>query len=547
MIAAGLSELEVTSSRPRRLGNVRGPVVSLFRSISRCLFPSAPASVSGEELELGRGGRPSAPPPVSAATATPGDRPGGGGVVSQQPEAKIAELPDEVLLDIFDFCRAEFEAFPLAFSGWKWQTLTHVCRRWRHVVLASPRRLDLRIACNARTPTRESLDVWPPFPISVTHDCWESIPLDAQGEENIIAALEQSHRVYEVALFGLTNTVLERFAAAMRGPFPALTHFSLYSLDVTPMALPETFLGGSTPRLRSFALRGLPFPSLPNFVSSASHLQLLHLYNISRAGYISPQAMVAFLPSLSVLQHLVLDFQDLQSRPIQMTPPPSIRAVLPALTRFQFSGVGEYLDDFVARVDTPLLNNLRITLFLDGVLDTPQLQRFIDRAERLRPLNQAEIKISFQRIQVVLGSPTGRPDALKLDIIFYALGWEVIVQTCNQFSTFLSKVEQLFISEIPHDEAGWHGDIDNIPWLEVLLPFVSAKSLRVTEKLGPHIAAALQELTEVTEVLPALHDVYLENLQPSGSLWQAMRPFVSARQSSDHPVVVQRWERIPES
>jgi len=500
--------------------------------------------MSGEELEPDQG-RPFAPP-VSAA---PDDR---SGVVGQL-EVKIARLPDEVLLDIFDFYRAEFEAFPLAFSGWKWQTLTHVCRRWRHLVLASPRRLDLRIACNTRTPTRKSLDIWPPFPISVTYDYLESMldiqfVHDAQGEENILAALEQSHRIYEIALFGLTNTELERFAAAMQEPLPALTHFGLYSLDVTPVVLPETFLGGSAPRLRSFALRGIPFPSLPNLVLSASHLQLLHLYSIPHAGYISPQAMVAFLPSLPILQHLALDFRDPQSHPIQMTPPPLIRAVLPALTRFQFSGVGEYLNDFVARIDTPLLNNLRITLFFNLILDTPQFQGFIDRAERLKPLNQAEVNLSPRRIQVFLGSPTGRTDALWLEIPCHALGWAVIVQIYNQLSTFLSRVERLFISEIPQDEPGWQGDTDNIPWLELLSPFVSAKSLHVTEKLGPHIAAVLQELTEesVTEVLPALHDVCLEGLQPSGSLWQAMRPFVSARQSSDHPVVIQRWERILE-
>jgi hypothetical protein len=413
--------------------------------------------------------------------------------------------------------------------------------------LASPRRLDLRIVCNARTPTRTSLDIWPPFPISVIHDYRESIPLDAQGQENILAALEPSHRIYEVTLFGLTNTVLERFAAAMQEPFPALTYLSLYSIEViTSVVLPETFLGGSASRLRSFALQGISFPSLPSFVWSASQLQILHLYDIPHTGYISPQEMVAFLPSLPILQHLVLDFQDPPSHPIQMTPSPLIRAVLPALIRFQFSGVGEYLEDFVARIDTPLLNDLGIRLFFNLIPDTPQLQAFIDRAERLKPLNQAEVNITPQNIQVVLGSFTGRPNALRLEILCNGLGWVAKVQIYNQFSTFLSQVERLFISEIPQElEAGWQDDTDHTPWLELLIPFVSAESLHITESLGPHIAAALQGLTEenVTEVLPALRDMYLEGFQhgPSGSLWQAIEPFVSARQSSDHPVVVGRW------
>jgi len=374
------------------------------------------------------------------------------------------------------------------------------------------------------------------------------MPLDAQGEENILAALEQRHRIYQIGLFGLTDAVLDRFAAAIEEPLPALTHFSFYSLDVTPAMLPETFLGGSAPRLLSLALRGIPFPSLPNFVLSASRLQLLHLYNIPHSGYIPPQAMVAFLPSLSNLGHLLLEFQDPQSRPIQMIPPPLTRAVLPALTRFRFSGVSEYLEDFVARIDTPLLNSLRITLFLDSILDIPRFQNFIDRAEMLKPLSQAEVILGPRSIQAVLGSLTGRPDALRLEFQ-RCLGREAIAQISNQLSSFLSQVEWLSISEIPQDELGWQDDADRIPWLELLTPFVSAKSLRITEELAPRFAAALQERKNerITEVLPALHDMFLEGLRPSGSLWQAIQPFVSARQLSDHPVVVQRWERILES
>jgi hypothetical protein len=374
------------------------------------------------------------------------------------------------------------------------------------------------------------------------------MPLNSQGEENILAALEQRHRIHEISLFGLMDAVLERFAAAMEESLPTLTHFSLYSLDITPAVLPRTFLGGSAPRLLTFALRGIPFPSLPNFILSASRLQLLHLYCIPHAGYISPQAMVAFLPSLSNLEHLLLDFQGPQSRPIQVIPPPLTRAVLPALTRFRFSGASEYLEDFAARIDTPLLNGLRIMLFSYPIIDFPRVQKFIDRAERLKPLGQAEVVLSPRSFQVVLGSPNGRPDALKLEFQC-CLDRETIVQICNQLSSFLSQVEWLFISEIPQDGLEWEDDADRIPWLELLIPFVSAKSLHITEKLAPRFAVALQELTEerVTEILPALHDMFLEGLQPPGSLWQAMKPFVSVRQFSGHPVVIQHWERILES
>jgi hypothetical protein len=66
--------------------------------------------------------------------------------------------------------------------------------------------------------------------------------------------------------------------------------------------------------------------------------------------------------------------------------------------------------------------------------------------------------------------------------------------------------------------------------------------------LGPFVVQVLQELTgeRIVEVLPALNDLFLEGLQPSGFVQEALKPFVAARQSSNHPVVIQRWDRIPE-
>jgi hypothetical protein len=79
-------------------------------------------------------------------------------------QVTIDILPDDVLLEIFD----RYEEDNLYFHTWWWETLVHVCRRWRNVVFASPRRLHLLLACNGGTPTRRSLDIWPPFPIAVT-------------------------------------------------------------------------------------------------------------------------------------------------------------------------------------------------------------------------------------------------------------------------------------------------------------------------------------------------------------------------------------------
>ena len=69
------------------------------------------------------------------------------------------------------------------------------------------------------------------------------------------------------------------------------------------------------------------------------------------------------------------------------------------------------------------------------------------------------------------------------------------------------------------------------------------KSLYVSVGLGPFLASVLEELAwdKATEVLPRLGNLFLEGL---GSLLveENIGSFVSMRQLTGHPVVVQRWE-----
>jgi hypothetical protein len=162
-----------------------------------------------------------------------------------QPDVSIDILQDEVLLEIFDSYRK------LVIRNermWDWQKLLHVCRRWRYLVLASPRRLDLRIECNRSTPTSKLLDIWPPFPISISCDPWDRI----RDNHNIIAALQRRDRISHINFSCMTWEEMEPFASAMArdGPFPVLTHLRVHPFeDDLPAVLPDSFLGGSAPRL----------------------------------------------------------------------------------------------------------------------------------------------------------------------------------------------------------------------------------------------------------------------------------------------------------
>lgn len=146
----------------------------------------------------------------------------------------------------------------------------------------------------------------------------------------------------------------------MQEPFPALTYLRLSSPELTTLVLPETFLGGSVPRMRSFALVGIPFPAFPQLALSANHLVSLRLWDIPDAGYVSPENMATCLAALPYLEALSIGFLTYRSGLVQKNPPPPTRILLPSLTYFAFRGHGGYLEDLRARVDIPSANEVEI-------------------------------------------------------------------------------------------------------------------------------------------------------------------------------------------
>ena len=165
----------------------------------------------------------------------------------------IDMLPGNVLLEIFDFYTGDPASIIVnSFSDrWWWKTLTQVCRKWRNLVFASPRRLDLRVVCSDTTPTRTSLDIWPPFPIIVL--CLTHLStLYENGVENLMAALEHYDRTCEIYIMNINGSALEKLATLMNEPFPAVTDFALRVTDESAPVFTEKFLGGSAPpHLRS--------------------------------------------------------------------------------------------------------------------------------------------------------------------------------------------------------------------------------------------------------------------------------------------------------
>jgi hypothetical protein len=71
------------------------------------------------------------------------------------------------------------------------------------------------------------------------------------------------------------------------------------------------------------------------------------------------------------------------------------------------------------------------------------------------------------------------------------------------------------------------------------------KNLYVSEKFVQGFAHGLEELVEarLMDVLPALESVFLEGLQSSGPVQEAVGKFAAARQLLGRPVTVSHWSK----
>jgi hypothetical protein len=454
----------------------------------------------------------------------------------------IDALADDVLLCVFDFYLAEVSEVEA------WHTLVHVCRRWRIVVFGSPRRLNLRIACNG-TLVGEKLDVWPALPIVISAQCNSQVRLD-----HVITMLEHHDRVCQIDLSFILE--FEDILGALEEPFPELTVLKLHSTEeATDPFFPYAgqYLGGTT-RLRSLSLTSTPIPDLPNLLLASTDLVDLRLKNIPISVFVSPDEMVTALSALTRLQVLHLGPEldethpDWENRRLPLPTP----TVLPSLIELKYVGAIEYLEDLMARIDAPLLGRLDIVVsfYLNRVivLNAPQILRFIGHVPKFQALGEAHIGIDVDRFKIWIEFLSTRTssDALKLEILCIEpeRQFPILAHFCRSPVFPLPTLEYLYIDGGTFSRQHLRDSTENARWMELLQPFNLVKNLYFSKDFARRIAPVLNECEDIaTEVLPALENVFIEKLRLYGPVAEAFWVFSSARQLSGHPIVVSHWDR----
>jgi len=459
-------------------------------------------------------------------------------------------LSEEVLLEIFDFYLCN------AYYTMEWVTLVHVCREWRSIVFSAPLRLDLRLVCLDRTPEREEMwgiCQWPTLPIVVqVYGVTDEI-----GDE-ALAALECRDRVCTIFAHGVSDHKLKSLAEVTRqGPFPALKDLRIEVFDDIPV--PDSLLDGSAPGLRSLYLKRATFPALGKLLLSTTRLVDLSLCDIADSVIINPETMADWLPSLTGLVKLRIKYryswgQLLRLDQASERPPPLTRTVLPVLTTLTFNGGSHYLDLF-SSIDSPLLKHVDMQFVNPPIFDFSKISQFIGRKESFETFDQAHTMLwrgTFEVVSLWLSSRKGTTGGmwLKLSMRWKDNVWNLqsLAQVHHPFAPPLATWGHF---DVPKLEDGylpfWGFEPGYGQWLTFLRLFTAVENLYLSEGIAQYVAPVLGELAAeenaaiARDVLPALQSVFVERLDPSGFVQEAIGEFVAARGASDHPVELHRW------
>jgi hypothetical protein len=368
--------------------------------------------------------------------------------------------------------------------------------------------------------------------------------------ENVIAAFEHSNRIDMISSDKLLSS--PSLLSMMLKPFPALKYLALESFGRIVPDIPDSFLGGSAPQLQHLHLTNMSFPALSKLLSSVTNLISLTLRNLPHSGYISPEVMATCLSAWTRLERLELRFQypgshlshtNISDREIQNFPS-STCATLPALTRLEFEGESKYLEELVARVDAmPILNSLNIQFFGQPIFHTPCLSRFISQVPKFQALTEASVVIFGPNIFVTV--PTCDQSAFGHRVLTIGIpreDWQPssLTQLCTESLSLFLTVEHLYMT-CPQLCGR---DIENTQWLELLHLFAAVKNLYLTGNFAQRIASVLQDLVgkRVTEVLPALQNIFLQELRSWNPAPQGIIQFFNARWHSSSPIAVSDWQ-----
>jgi F-box-like len=482
----------------------------------------------------------------------------------------IKDLPDEVLLEIFDLYRHTLGDQLSSERAWNnkngWFKLAHVCHNWRSVVLASPSRLRLRLYFASSTPTRAvALERFSHLPIIVDYS---NVIWKGSAQKRFISALRYPDRVCRIATSGLWpyDGVIE----ALDMSFPALESLELEHTTSIELVLRSPSFISSIQSLRHLRLNGMFLASVFPLLSITRSLVDLTL-DVEKVFLTKGGSLLTHLQHIPHLRNLKVSSQFYCSE----TLPPTTSILLPELNRFCFVGERPQAEWFVAGLDTPSLREIRISItdysrrshIGTGI---PHLIKFI-RAVGVVFVT-AQLKIDGGSLTTDLFScphsidgPPHRRFTIQTTFLF---------DPGITLSAMLTTLEDIFLF-FPDNIINYRSLEKPATWRKFFEEFCSVKVLRMLHGLETQVIEMLRQPTVnalppqeeahpnatmpsslpiitngsqfTLNIFPSLEEIVLYEVMPNGptigeteraSMLELFGPFVTARHELGHPVKV---------
>jgi hypothetical protein len=226
--------------------------------------------------------------------------------------------------------------------------------------------------------------------------------------------------------------------------------------------------------------------------------------------------------------------------------PRSKLIVIPSLTRLDFRGISEYLEDLVAGIDAPYLQDIELKFSNKSIPNLPKLSEFIDRMGIHKSHRRVDILSSADAISVSFIQPRA-PTCIKLQVSSTHSSTQLftIARIFTRFSSSLLDLEDLRIGSTR--PFAWQYSLKDelLPWLKFLKAFAGVKWFHIAGNFMTDIISALKIPDEQREaVLPALRKLYISQPGPHhASLREGVVAFMTSRRLSGHPIAVE-YERL---
>jgi len=460
-------------------------------------------------------------------------------------------LDDDSLLSIFDLCRPVLldndvvrnerilEGGKWGRERW-WHKLTHVCRRWRYLILGSASHLGLSLLCTYGTPVTDMLAHSPPFPLVIDH-VDRSRPITAEDEEQIMLALQHHDRVRRIRLL-VPDWNLQKFIAAIDKEFPVLEYLYIGPLTYNNIGfvVPENL---RAPHLRHLVLLNFAFALGSPLFTTAAELITLSLNGIPTSAYIHPGDLLRYIAHMLQLQTFGINFHStLPNHVIErqnLDVPITTQVTLPSLRWFGFKGASAYLETLLSRITAPLLEKLQVDFFNQLTISIPNTQQFISRTGNLRFTHAT---LGFKEMSVELSV---FPDeettvyALCMGVTGQHHDWHVssAAQIISALSPVFSTVVNLslYLGYWEHPSSPeWHNEADCTHWREVLRSFNNVKTLHVQNGLLRELSRCLQlqDGESPMELLPELKELLYD---AGGDISDTFVPLLDVRRNAGRP------------